>query len=290
MSGGEKPNVEPKEFLDIHGKYEHSYSLDELKSEPVVADIVESVKATDSTPSSSSNPFVNSEFYQMDEATTKGLIAECKKHNVTIQSLLSTAEMLSHLNNKNVTSDEATFYNSCPCCMRPYVAPLKHDDIVCGSAALIWPYRVDLAESFWAVTQQTKESIRECLEGKYGFKWWIKLANSIATQPYSIMSSSMGVVSLNESSFRALKINDMRFLGSAYTLNSAMCGIMTHVFTFKNRFTMNFSYTYPVLSDTWAQTFAGNIWRLLNMVAQGKLDDNVNLKSIIDQMVKHTKQ
>lgn len=292
---GDQPKVESKEFYDIHGNYEHSFDLNELKTEPVVTEIFESVKASDSDDNKdleSTSPTVTciSNFFQMDEATTKKLIVECKKYNVTIQSILSTATMLAQLNNKNLPENPATFFNSCPCCMRPYVAPLKHDDIVCGSAALIWPYRVNLSDSFWTVAQQTKDSIRDCIANKSAFKWWVKLANSIPTQPYSIMSSSMGIVSLNDDSFRNLRIKDMRFLGSAYSLNSTACGVMTHAFTFKNRFTMNFSFTFPILSETWGQTFSGNMWRVLELAANGKLDEKTCLKDVIDKMEKHKKQ
>ena len=276
------PNVESLAFLDVHGNYNHSYDLDELKNEPTIKDIIESVKPIGE---STEPPLITSNFFQFDEATTNSLVTECKKNSVTIQAVLSTAIMLSHLNYRKETSG-GKFLNSCPCNMRSYLSGINSEEIICGSAALIWEYDVDLSEPFWSVAQKTNASLKSAIASNYGFKWWVKLANSIATQSYSVMGSSMGIVSLNEDKLKRIKINDLRFLGSSYKLPPSIAGTMVHAFTFMNRFTMNFSYTFPALSEKWGRTYSENIWSILKHVAEGKLD-KTNLKEIIGQLEKH---
>lgn len=293
---GKNYDPEAKPFLDIHGNYVHSYELEKLKSEPICKDFIETVKPIDTSKTTSNDPFVSAKFFQFDATTTKRLTDNCKANGTTVQGALSTAIMLAHLNYKNTLSGK--FINSCPCNMRPYVMAsnaVSKDDIICGSAALIWEYDVSPSETMWQAVEKTSGAIKKALEEKYGLKWWIKLENSMPVQAYSCMSSSMGIVSLSSNDDEStplenLKLNDLRFLGSNYRLPPGIAGTMIHAFTFMNRFTMSFNYTYPSLSNEWAEIFSRNVWTVLEIMAStksGKGENDICFKDLIDKLEKH---
>lgn len=287
LDGNGNVNVQSRPFLDIHKHYEHNFNLDDLKKEPIVEKYMEPVKPISE---SEETPFADSKFFQFDEPTTKALIDACKKHDTTVQSALSTAVMIAMINyrtSSNLT-DPVQFVNSCPCNMRSTLGgDLTQEDMVCGSAALIWSHEPKPDDKLWDLVKFTGQQIKNCLNSNYGFKWWIKLVNSLPFQPYTIMSSSMGVVSIDETKLKHVKLNDLRFMGSATQLAPKTAGIMTHAFTFLNRFTFNFSYTYPALSMDWAQTFADNIAEVLKLLAANDKAEHLNLAQLIGQLKKH---
>jgi hypothetical protein len=257
-------------FLDIHKKYEHSFDLNELRIQPRITSFLEPVQTKINLDEIKERALVESEFVQLDEQTTRCLIKNCKTNNCTIQGVLSTALILALINDRKKSLDtRIKAVNSCPCNMRAYLN-ISSENLVCGSAALIWEHEIDPNDSLWDLAAQTTAHIKQKLSESYGFKWWVELVNSIAPQSFSIMSSSMGLVSLNETSLRNFRINDLRFLGSTYSSSVKSVSVMTHAFTFKDRFTFNCSYTYPSLSKEWAKYFTLNVRKILEFYASNE--------------------
>ena len=60
---------------------------------------------------------------------------------------------------------------------------------------------------------------------------------------------------LDEKSLKNIQINDLRFMGGASKVPENWANCMTHIFTFENRLTITFCYTYPALSRDWANEF-----------------------------------
>jgi hypothetical protein len=171
--------------------------------------------------------------------------------------------------------------------MRELVNPkLTNDDIVCGSAALIWSQDIAANDHLWDLASFATKRIRELRNENYGLKWWVELSNGIMPQPYSIMSSSMGIVSLNESQFKRLRIRDLRFLGSAYEVQFESVACMTHAITFRDRFTFNFSYTYPALTREWAKNFSENMTKVLKLFSSSIKETNPSVSEILCELKK----
>jgi len=266
----DEQSVESLLFLDIHKNYEHSFDLNELHKQSRITNFLDPVQTKINLDETKECALVESEFVQLDEQTTFSLIKNCKTNNCTIQGVLSTALILSLINDRKKSLDtRIKAVNSCPCNMRAYLS-ISRDNLVCGSTALIWEQEIDPKDSLWDLVAQTTAHIKQKLSENYGFKWWVELASSVAPQSFSIMSSSMGLVSLNETSLRNFKINDLRFLGSAYQSSVKSVSIMTHAFTFKDRFTFNCSYTYPSLSKEWAKCFTLNVRKILEFFASNE--------------------
>lgn len=285
MEGKKDLEVESRDFLDVHGNYDHSFDLEELKKEPIIEKFLEPVQVLhyqDET-----KPFINSKFFQLDELATKNLINNCKTNNSTIQAALSTAMMICLINSKEKLEEKITFVNSCPCNMRSYLKDVSSQDIICGSSALIWSQNISLANDLvWNLVKENTEKIKMKLNENHGLKWWLKLKNSINFQKFSIMSSSMGVVSMDETKLKNFKIVDLRFLGSAYNVTPGNAGIMTHAFTFLDRFTFNFSYTYPALDEKWAQIFSNNLNLILRHLANQE-SLCTKLQDLLDSLEKY---
>jgi hypothetical protein len=289
LSDSVENDIKSRIFHNIHGNYD-IFDLDSLKKEKLIDNTIEGLKPLSLLSDDSSiNPIIESVFHQLNENLTKSLIENCKKNKPTIQGVLSTALALSLLKDKldNLSDEPIRLVNSCPCNMRDMLKPkLEKEDIVCGSAALIWLDEINASSVLWDLALNTTNSIKKARDDNYGYKWWIKLKNSIPFQQYSIMGSSMGVVTLNENELKNLKIIDLRFLGSAYSLpkNSASC--MTHAFTFLNKFTFNLSYTYPGLSKLWADNFSNNILVILEYFAKNDCADQTTVSGIWEKMGK----
>ncbi|CAF0719677.1 unnamed protein product [Brachionus calyciflorus] len=274
--------VESKQFLDIHESYVHNFNLDELRKEPIIENFMSPVEAMDKE--NTSNPFISSKFYQFDEHVTKSLIEMCKKNNTTIQAALSTAVMVALMNSKRNVEDKTKFVNSCPCNMRSYLKDVCADDMICGSAALTWQQEVYKEDNLWNIVRDNTEKIKNCVNLNDGLKWWVKLVNSIKSQGYSIMSSSMGVISIDKP--KNFEFKDLRFMGSAYEMVPNVAGIMTHAFTFLDRFTFNFSYTYPALNNQWAEIFSENINQVLLHFLNDE-SEKMNLKNLLETLRRH---
>lgn len=277
--------IDSREFLDVHGNYEHSFDLDDLKKEPITEKYIEPVEVLNSQ--DESKAFINSKFFQLNEQETQNLIYNCRKNNSTVQAALSTAMMLCLINSKKKLDEQVTIVNSCPCNMRSMLKNVTSEDIVCGSSALIWPQEVNLSnDHVWNLVKENTEKIKSLLNENYGLKWWLKLNNSIKFQGFSIMSSSMGIISINESKLNNFKIKDLRFLGSSYNVAPQTAGIMTHAFTFMQKFTFNFSYTYPALDNKWAQIFFNNLILILRHLANEESSET-KLKDLFIRLEKY---
>ena len=209
----------------------------------------------------------------MSAESTQIFLANCKKNKSTVQGALSTALAISLLSEK-VCETELDFektdnlVNSCPCNMRDTIGPkLSNEELVCASALLTWPQEMSGHMRLWDMVAMTTNQIRHAREKKQGLTWWVKLQNSIPTQPFSMMSSSMGLINLNETALKNFKLVDVRFLGANDNLPAGAVSCMTHASTCLGKFTFTLSYTYPELSAEWGKNFASNVLRVLEYFA-----------------------
>lgn len=281
-------NVEPRKFEDIHKKY-LNYDLNELKNEPVITEnYLPAVKEIRDENVGDIDSTISGEFYQFDEITTKRLVENCRYHKATVQGVLSVATMIALLNtHKYDISKPIKCINAVPCNMRLFIKPkLSNEDCVCGSAALIWPQDLIENDDLWSLAIEATKNIHELRNSNYGMKWWIKLNNMIQMQPYSIMSSSIGVFEMNEKSLKNVTINDVRIIGGTYNLPKNAAGNMTHVVTILNRLTAVMSFTYPGLCKEWAKQFAkiqSNVLEYYANYNTNSSDIPKTLKQILDQ-------
>lgn len=96
----------------------------------------------------------------------------------------------------------------------------------------------------------------------------------------------MRFIFLDESKLNNIKIKELKFLGSANDVALGTAGIMTHAFTFLEKFTFNFSYTYPALDGRWAQIFSNNLVLILRHLAnQDSMD--TKLKNLSNSLEKY---
>ena len=137
--------VESRNFEDIHKQYDTSkFDIEALKNEIVIKseDFLSAIKPIPDE-NEKCEPIIFGEFYQFDEQTTANLIQNCRKHNATVQGVISTASLISLLlvEKQDIKENEIIkCINSVPCNMRSLIHPkLSNEDIVCGSAALTWP-------------------------------------------------------------------------------------------------------------------------------------------------------
>jgi hypothetical protein len=171
--------------------------------------------------------------------------------------------------------------------MRELVDPkLTNENVVCGSSALIWPQDITANDHLWDLASLATKRIHELRNENYGLKWLVQLSNSIMPQLYSIMSSSMGVISLNENQLERLNIRDLRFLGSAYEVPTDSVSCMTHAITFKNRFTFNLSYTYPAMTREWAKNFSENMLKIIRHFSSENRESNPTVLEILGELKK----
>lgn len=282
--------VESRNFEDIHKQYDTSkFDIEALKNEIVIKseDFLSAIKPIPDE-NEKCEPIIFGEFYQFDEQTTANLIQNCRKHNATVQGVISTASLISLLlvEKQDIKENEIIkCINSVPCNMRSLIHPkLSNEDIVCGSAALTWPQDIKGSDDLWELAANATKSIHELRNSDHGYKWWIKIANSCPIQQYSIMSSSIGLVELNEHLLKNISLNDIRMIGGTYGLAKDSAGNMTHAFTSLNKLTVVMSYTYPPLNKAWAKTFASRQSNILKYFAKPE-EIKHTLKTIVEELL-----
>lgn len=276
-----------RKFIDLHKSYNPTFELNTLSSDLIdTENILNGVTLNPEAEKSKSVPIISANFFQFDENTTLNLIKNCKNYRTTIQGVVSMAALIALLDSKDYdVSNNVKAYQGVPCNMRQFVNPkLDSDDLVCGSALLTWMQIVDGQKSLWDLANEATKNIHTKRDENEGIRWWLKLKNSIPTQPYAIMSSSIGVIDINDNYLNRIKFNDIRILGSAYNVSAAWPGCMTHVFTCKSKLTIVFSYTYPALSNEWAARFADVEQKVLRYYADHRYEEDKLLKDFLKEL------
>ena len=200
---------------------------------------------------------ISAKFYQFDKETSEKIITNCRLNKLTVQGVLCVAVMNGLLSSqKHDFSTSNKFISLVPCNMRASISDsLTNDDLLCASAGLTVIQDVSSDSTLMSLASDVSLNLKKLIDKKEGIKWWTKLKNSIPIQPYSIMSSSIGNISLEESLLKNIKINDVRFMGGASSVPENTASVMTHIFTFNGRLTLTFCFTYPVLSENFADEF-----------------------------------
>lgn len=287
LSGSQIDTPESKPFLNVHETFEHLYDINSLKSESVIQDEfhlnLNTIKSEENVKEEFSQNTSYSCYYQFDEEQTKSLLNNCRANKTTIQGVISLAVTIALINEKidltTIDSGYVECLNSVPCDMRYYFG-LEYDDLIKGAASLCWMQKVDNG-NLWKMASEATEKMRELKQSNDGLKWWTKINNGIKRHDYVVVSSSIGVISLNEDNLKNIKINDVRFFGSGpYSeLNSDDDPrfLVIHAFTFANRLTINSSFSFPSFDTKWGKNYFNNVVAILIQLSKcksAKLDLN----------------
>lgn len=163
---GERPSkIESKPKLDLLTNLEHSFDLDELRREAAFECEFHSNLAkleypdTDETRLGIYKTNFLSEYAQLDERTTRSLVSNCKINRTSVQAVLSVANMITLMNETRSTSLSSKEAKSClhsiPIDMR-YHFGLAADDLIKGSAFLVWLQRLDVDQELWEAARSLK--------------------------------------------------------------------------------------------------------------------------------------
>lgn len=295
--------IESKIFLDVHENENlyKMYDLEQLKSEKVFRDARQElfgqklVLEKDCQNLSKLQTSYVGQFLQLEPTESKLLFDKCKKHESSVQGLLSTLKMVCLLNE---TCDMSTtdsypleLINTIPCDMR-YCLGLLGDDLIKGGASLIWTQKINRSDCVWKTAREASKEISRQRQNNEGLKNWMKILNSLGQPKVSLWCSSMGKVSLDEDRLKSIKIVDMRFFISApdqqFEINPTRLPMVRgyiHAFTFNDRLNITLSQTFPSLSLAWGQLFMDNLRTMIIKIIQTR-DDGPSIGEILDKLKK----
>lgn len=165
---------------------------------------------------------ISAVFSSFSQQETAALLAACRAHGATIQGALSVATDLACLKVSSAFDGDKSVkvVSSCPCSMRPHhprppVATAQ--DILCGSALLVWSNDYALSDPLWPKVSGSTKKIKEAIASDQGLIWWYLLNNmEFAKLPQqTMMTSSVGVNPI-KAQYGPLEVVDVTMLGSRY--------------------------------------------------------------------------
>lgn len=292
-------SVKSKPILDLFSDLKHSYDIESLRKEPVFkCEYHLFMKSLDRHETNEANlnlyriPYI-SEFFQFDEQQSEKLFRNCKLNSTTVQGVISVANMLALINEKNDLKDSN---NPIDCLnvalvdMR-YLFGLEIDDVFKAPSCLTWVETLTNRDvNLWNIAANVSKRLREMRNSNEGLKWWVKALNGVERPLLSSFASSIGVIDLGENKLRNIRVNDLRFFLSfpttPFETNSvANNHINVHAFTFRGKLTVVFGHTFPSLGINWGKNYARNVFKIIEAFSQ--TDRNIPLDFISSQLERY---
>lgn len=291
---GEVVSKSSEMVLDLPNILKFPYNVDSLRTEPVHKCLFHAHlmsidrRETDQEKLSVLQCAYPSEFEKLDKDKTRRLLANCKANRVTVQGVLSVANMLALINERMDLHDLNNSDTVIECLnvaiidMR-YIFGKELDDVFKAVSSLAWMQRLerDHLDNMWKLANSVSERLKEMKEQREGLKWWAKSMNSVELPKLFSFCSSIGVVSLGEETLKRIAIEDFRFnLGVTREhfnlLNSTIENYTNvHAFTFRDKLTLVFGHSFPSLSIAWSKNFFNNILAIIEAYS-----DNAGLFSL----------
>lgn len=288
LSNVKLENVKSKKFLEVQNKFDHQFDIELLKSEPVYEDLnhnyFNQLKYFEKN-QSNLNLFKTSfigHCFQLSETDSEVFLKKCKENQSSVQGVLSAAKMISlvlecpHLLN---FQDRIEILNAVMCDMRYYFG-LENDDLIKGAASLYWIQEFGRLDKFWEIASFATKEVNRQKNQNLGLKGWVKINNSIKQPKVYLYATNMGQFSLDENSFKSIKVNDLRFFISTPSNDFRVADDTTsvsniayiHAFTYQNKLNMTLSHSFPSLSLEWGRNFSQNFYSIIKQLIENNND------------------
>lgn len=222
------------------------------------------------------------EHMQLDEPTTRTLIENSRRAKASIQGLLSLAITLCMVHEKfdlnNLKgSDSLEAGCSIPVNQR-YSFNMPNSELQMFVGMLSWMQRIEADKPLWQMACEATKTLRELKNANVGLEYLVRVDSGLPNEDdFVVLNSTLGNVSLNENELRHIAIEDFRFSKTnSHTFNRSFekfdIVIISHAYTFANRFNFNISYAFPHFSSRFGRNFAKNLYNLI--VFMSKVDSN----------------
>lgn len=259
---------------------------------------------TDDNADAANNGCIRAVFLEFDESTSAAVLANCRKHGVSVQALLCSAAALAMIKLKHIAGEldedkwNTPIVHCVPVNMRRF---LQDADRISSSVSscLTWceapfgSWEALADRPFWKdlVAQDMNAAIRACVESNFPHQFIPRLEQGKAIPPTSLMSSSVGNITSVKPQYEAFKLRDVTMQAGFFCasdeafLNPAippgMVGsgapghVMLHAYSVFGR--LKITGSYYAYSTAFIAQYYDEVYRILS-VAGSAAGDNEELR------------